>query len=106
MPFIFLTAWYPTHKATEVAKKYFEQLKKYPEDPSLGETRVQATVNVGKRRIKVKNISKVNEAKLEEYLTYARNAMSMYNDIEGFEYSIVCWSEVSEALATIGMKLP
>ncbi|MFX1392413.1 MAG: hypothetical protein ACFFAH_02460 [Promethearchaeota archaeon] len=106
MPFIFVTAWYPTHKATEVAKRYFEQLKKYPEDPSLGETRVQAAVNIGKRGVKVKNISKVNEGKLEESLTYTRNAMSMYNDIEGFEYSIVVWSEVTEALATIGMKLP
>ena len=106
MPYIFITAWYPTHKGTEVAKRYFEQLKKYPEDPSLGETRVQAAVKVGKRGVKVINFSKVNEGKLQESLKYAGNAMAMYNDIEGFEYSVDVWVEVTEALATIGMKLP
>ena len=42
--YIITTSLYPTHKANEVAKKYFEMLAKYPPDESLGEATVQATV--------------------------------------------------------------
>ncbi|MFX0136228.1 MAG: hypothetical protein ACFFDN_21490, partial [Candidatus Hodarchaeota archaeon] len=99
-------SWYPTHKAKEVAKKYLEFLAKYPPDESLGERIVQAAVRITKDGVNGTSVIKVKKGKLEELRTRALNAMAMFNEIEGFEYTIEIWSTREEALATIGMKLP
>ena len=106
MVYIFTISRYPTHKAKEVAKKYFDMLAKYPPDESLGEGIVQAAVRTTKDGVNVIGILKVKKGKLEEARTRLLNAMSMVNEIEGCEYTIEIWATVEEALATIGMKLP
>ncbi len=106
MVYIFTTAIFPSHKAPEAAKMFLEQLSKYPDDESLGETLVNAAVKTTTCGIRVVSVSKVNKGKLEESLTRGNEILAMYNEIEGFEYSHEVWSEAGEALATLGMKMP
>ncbi len=106
MPYIITTSWYPTDKSSEVAKRYFEMLEKYPADESLGEMIVPAAVTTTKQGIKVIVVSEIKEGKLEEALTYTGNQMAMFQDIVGFEYATRVYSLVTEALAMIGMSLP
>ncbi|MFX1317188.1 MAG: hypothetical protein ACFE9T_15105, partial [Promethearchaeota archaeon] len=97
---------FPSHKGPEVAKKFLEQLKKYPEDDSLGETIVNAAVKATTGGVKALSVSTVKKGKLEESLNRTNEVLAMYNEIEGFEYTIEVWSEPAEALATLGMKMP
>ncbi|MHA2111759.1 MAG: hypothetical protein ACXAC6_11465 [Candidatus Hodarchaeales archaeon] len=106
MPYIFTTAWYPTDKSTEVAKRYFEMLEKYPTDEALGKMLVPAAVTTTKQGVKVIVVSEAKEGKLEEALTYTGNQMAMFQDIVGFEYATRVYSVVTEALAMLGMSLP
>lgn len=106
MVFLVSKSWYPTHKAKEVAKKYFDVIAKYPGDESVGEGVVQAATRTTKDGVNAMTIFKVKKGKLEESRTRMLNAMAMFNEIEGFEYTIEIWSTIEEALATLGMKLP
>lgn len=106
MPYVITTTTYPTHKATEVADKYFEMLKAYPPDRALEKELVPAAVITNDKGIIVVNVALAKAGKLEELLTRTGKAMAMFQPIEGLEYSIRVWSTVVEALDTLGMKLP
>ena len=106
MPYIFVTTWYPSHKVTEVVKVYLEMLKKFPEDESLGEAIIPAAVNTGCEGVKSLAVNKVKEGKLEESLTRTGTQMAMFQNVEGFEYSVEIWSTVEEAMAMIGKSMP
>ncbi|MFX0135117.1 MAG: hypothetical protein ACFFDN_15855 [Candidatus Hodarchaeota archaeon] len=106
MPYIFVYVWYPSHKVEEAVKVYLEMLKKFPEDESLGELIIPASVNTGCEGIKSLSVTKVKEGKLEDALTRASNQMAMFMSVEGFEYSIEVWSTIEEAMAVIGKSLP
>lgn len=106
MPYLITTSRYPSEKASEVAKKYFEVLKKYPPDENLGNQLVPAAVNSTTQGTQVMGITEVKEGKLEESLTRAANMMAMLISIPGFEYTMDIHFTVTEALATIGMSLP
>lgn len=106
MVYVVTNIIFPSHKAPETAKKFLEQLSKYPDDESLGETAVNAAVKTTTCGIRVLNVSTVKKGKLEESLTRGNEILAMYNEIEGFEYTMEVWSEPAEALATLGMKMP
>ena len=106
MPYIITTTWYPSEKAVEVTEKFFEVLKKYPPDENIANRIVPAAVTTTQQGIKTMAISEVKEGKLEEALTRSGNMMAMLMNISAFEYSIDVYSTITEALATIGMKLP
>jgi hypothetical protein len=48
----------------------------------------------------------VKPGKLEEALIYLANANAMFNDIQGFEYSLDVYLSIEEGLATLGMSMP
>ncbi|NVL91372.1 MAG: hypothetical protein HWN69_10390 [Desulfobacterales bacterium] len=106
MPYIFVTTWYPSHKVTEAVKVYLQMLSKYPPDKSLGEDLIPAAVNSNKEGVISVSVSEVKEGKLEEALTRVGTQMTMFQSIEGFEYSIELWSTVEEAMTAIGQKMP
>ena len=106
MPYIFVFSKFPSHKAPETGKKFLEQLKKYPSDDSLGITVVNAAVKARTDGVQVVSVSTVIKGKLEDSLNRTNEILSMYNEIEGFEYTIEVWSEPGEALATVGLKMP
>ena len=106
MPYIVTKIVYPNEKATEVAEKYFEALKKYPPDENLGVELVPAAVRSSHKGINVLNVADVKEGKLEDALKRTTNMMVMFQKIPGFRYSAQVYQKVEEALATIGMSLP
>lgn len=106
MVYIVTNSIFPSHRAPEAGKKFLEQLKKYAEDESLGETLVNAAVKTTTCGIRVLNVTTVKKGKLEESLTRGNEILAMYNEIEGFEYTMEVWQEPAEALATLGLKMP
>ncbi len=106
MPYIFVTGYYPTHIRDEVIKKWVEQRRKFPEDPSLAEVIIDVANKLTKKGAKVVIIYKAKEGKLDEALTYISKAMYIYQDIEGFEYEVEVYGTAAEAMEIIGMKMP
>ena len=105
MVYIITHSNYSSHLATAVAKRYLEMLQKYPPDP-LGENIVPAAVKRTEDGIHVTTVTEVTKGKLEEALERTQNQLAMFNDLEGVEVSLEVYMTVSEALTTIGMKLP
>ncbi len=106
MPFIWVTAYYPTHIRDEVLKKWVEARRKFPDDPSLQEVIVNVASNTTKDGVKVVSIGKAKEGKLEEALTRVGTMMLMFQDIEGFEYTTELYATIEESLAAMGVKMP
>ena len=106
MVYIITISKFPSHIAAAVGKRYLESLQKYPPDPSLGETIVSAAVMRTEGGIQSIGITEVKKGKLEEALERSQNVASLFNDLEGFEGSIEVHMTASEALKTIGMKIP
>ncbi|MHA1924880.1 MAG: hypothetical protein ACXABV_07260 [Candidatus Thorarchaeota archaeon] len=106
MPYIVTFSWYPTHKIPEVAKRYLKVSEKFPADKTLSEPIVPASIKATERGITSIGISLAKEGKLEEALSRTIQAMVMYHDIEGYEYSVEIQNTVSEGLAFIGMSIP
>ncbi len=103
MPYIFTTSLYPSEKAVEVAKRYLEAIKRYPPDSSLGTQVVPAAVTTTLQGIKVIGITEVKKGKLEDAIGRTAKMMSMFHDIQGFEYTVERYALVEEAMKTIGM---
>nr|MDO8082981.1 hypothetical protein [Candidatus Freyarchaeota archaeon] len=103
-PYIVITSWFPAHKTPEVTKTYLESLEKYPPDEDLSEHVVTAAVTTNKFGIKVMDIYKVKQGKLEEHLTRSSMAMAMFHSIEGYEYSVRVWLTIEEAMAAVGQQ--
>ena len=101
-----ITSSYPSDKAKEVAEKYMEVLGKYPPNTSLTTEIIPAAVKRTEKGIKVITVGQVKPGKLEEALIYLANANAMFNDIQGFEYSLDVYLSIEEGLATLGMRMP
>ena len=106
MPYLIETIWYPSDKVMEVVEKYFEVIKKFPPDESLGNEVVPGAITAGPQGVEAMTILDVKQGKLEAAIERSRNAMAMYNSIVGVEYSIQLQSTVEEALASVGSSLP
>lgn len=109
MVYIITTAWYPSHKAMEVGKKFLELLKKYPPGSGPGEAIIPVAVTTTKTGIKVMTIREVKDDQAQEFAdasTYVGKNMAEYLNIEGFEYKTRNWASVESALETLGLKMP
>ena len=106
MPYIVVTGWYPTDIGTEIANKYFEMLKQYPFDRSLGKETIPVAVTTNKKGVKLLSVMDVKEGKLEDALTWVNSRMVLFQSIKGYEYKIRVWSTIVEALELIGMSSP
>jgi hypothetical protein len=103
MPYIITRCWYPNHVVDEVAKKYMENLEKYPSDESISKTIVPAAVSSTKKGIEVISIEEVDRQYLGDALEKEAIFMAEYRNINGFRYEIKLWSTVEEAMKHIGM---
>ena len=64
MPYMFITAHFPSNIAKEVGKTYLEERKKFPRDRSLGKVLVEA-VKPRENGIETMGILQIKEGKLE-----------------------------------------
>ena len=106
MPYLIMTSKYPSDKIPAVAERHFEILEKYPHDDSISVEVVPLAVKSTHEGVVGIAISDIKEGKLDEAYTRAVNSLSMFQSVEGFEYSIDIYSKADEAMSTIGMEMP
>ena len=105
MVYVINNIWYPTNKSNEVAKKYFDVLKKYPPDPSLGKT-LLILVRSTKEGIHVLGIGKPAEGKMQENMMRVTQGNEMMASIDGLTYQIETYMDYTEAYKVLGMEAP
>ena len=105
MVLIVLKSKYPSHKVDEVVKVYFEVTQKYPPDATLA-TAGPLAIKQTAKGIKAITIWEVEPGKFEAAYNRTAEAMAMFRNIEGYEYSIEAYSTAAESLASIGIELP
>lgn len=106
MPYIVATVTYPTDLAQKAVEIYFEMLKQFPFDRTLGKETIPVAVTTNSKGIKSVSVMEVKEEKLGEALTWVGKRLALFIDIKGVEYKNRVWSTIVEALETIGLKLP
>ena len=106
MPYIFVEIWYPSDLVQEVTERFFEMLKKYPFDRSLGKETIPVAVSTGKRGIIARSVSEIKRENLGAAMKFVGDRMIMFQDIKGVEYETTIWSTIPEALEGIGMSYP
>jgi hypothetical protein len=98
MPYIIVQCWYPTEVNVEVTEKYFEILKEFPFDKSLGKETIPVSSNTNKNGVEIISIMEVKQGKLEEAWKWVGKRMGGFQEIKGFEYEYRLWSTLVEAL--------
>ena len=106
MPYIVTTGWYPTDIEKEITEKYFEVVKKYPFDRSLGKDSIPVAITTNKKGVKILSIMEVKEGKLEDALTWTSKRMFLLQSIKGWEYKVRVWITIGEALELGGINSP
>ena len=100
MVLIFNKVWYPHNKVNEMTKKYLEVSKKYPPDKSISTTVIIA-VKSTKEGVEVIGIGDVVKGKFDEAMTRTAASNLEYTSIEGFQYEIDVYMELSEAMTSL-----
>ena len=106
MPYIITTGWYPTDIEKEITEKYFEVVKQYPFDRSLGKDSIPVAITTNKKGVKILSIMEVKEGKLEDALTWSSKRMFLLQSIKGWEYKVRVWITIGEALELGGINSP
>ena len=106
MPYIVTTGWYPTHIEKEITEKYFEVVKQFPFDRSLGKDTIPVAITTNKRGVKMFSVMEVKEGKLEDALTWCSKRMLPLQSIKGWEYKVRVWVTIGEALELSGIGSP
>jgi hypothetical protein len=101
--YIMVECVYPSDKAKEVAKKYLKAMEKYPDDPNLATPTVLGAVRTTLQGISVIAIFEPKKGKFEEAYALAVNRMTMFQEIQGFEYEFKTRYTLEEAMKVIGM---
>jgi hypothetical protein len=82
---------------------YVKAIKKYPPDDSLATPIVPVAVLPTLQGIRVISVHEVKKGKADDAHTFVANRLAMFNDIQGYRYSIKPYMNLEEALKTIGM---
>ena len=106
MPYIVTTGWYPTHIEKEITEKYFEVVKQFPFDRSLGRDTIPVAITTNKNGVKMFSVMEVKEGKLEDALTWCSKRMLLLQNIKGWEYKVRVWVTIVEALELSGISSP
>jgi hypothetical protein len=101
--YLILTSLYPNDKAREVANMYVKMITKYPDDASLCTPTVPVAVRATLQGIRVLSIQEVKKGKASEAHAFVANRLAMFNDIQGYRWTIKTYLNLEEALKTIGM---
>ncbi|MHA2008062.1 MAG: hypothetical protein ACXABO_12625 [Promethearchaeota archaeon] len=99
MVYIVVKSFFPTHKNEEVSARNVEMMAKFPPDNTLVEAVVPLAARASKEGIEAMGINLIKEGKFDEALIRIGRAMAMFNDIEGFEYSVETWVTLEEVMA-------
>jgi len=100
--YIIVTSTYPNDKAKEVADMYVKAMTKYPPDFSLGTPVVPVAIRTTLQGVKTLNISEIKKGKFEDAMAFAANRLAMFNDIDGYRYTVKTYMNLEEAMKTMG----
>ncbi len=106
MPYIITTGWYPTDLEKEITEKYFEVVKQFPFDSSLGKNTIPVAITTNKNGVKILSVMEVKKGKLEDALTWSSKRMVLLQSIKGWEYKVRVWTTIGEALELSGINSP
>jgi len=105
MVYLVNNMWYPTDKSDDVAKKYFDILKKFPPDPSISKT-LLILVRSNANGIHVIGIGKPEKGQMEEAFKRTVQGNEELTSIDGLRYEVQTFMDYTEAYKFIGMKAP
>ena len=106
MPYIFLTAYYPTHLTPEVVRAWYGGRKKFPPSDFPWDVPVEVASKATKKGIETVSVYKATTEKAGDALLWIMKSVVVYQAIEGFEYAIETYSTMEEGLESVGMKMP
>ena len=101
MVYVVVKSYYPTHKAEEIMKIFMELVKKYPPDDSIAETLIRGAGKPTEKGFVGMSIWKVKEGQFDKLAKNIMGAMSMYDNIEGFGWTVDLWA-TAEEIAAVG----
>ena len=99
MVYVVLKTFYPTHKVEEVGKIYMELLKKYPPDESIAEYVVRGAARPTEKGLEGMTIWKLKEGQFDKFTKHMMSAMAMFNNVEGFGWTVDLWATAGETAA-------
>lgn len=97
------TSVYPNDKSKEVVDIYLKAMAKYPDDPTVSTPIVPVGVHATLDGMQVINVYEVKKGKYEEAHALARNRLAMLQTIPGYRWKIDNYTNLEEALKTIGL---
>jgi hypothetical protein len=106
MVLIVIESWYPAKIAPLTGQRYIEAMQKYPPDESLGEIALNPIFKVTKDGIHALYAWKCKDDKVKDSILTLSKMMFMFADLEGYQYSMDTYVDLTEAYATIGAKAP
>ncbi len=101
-----MTTWAPLAKGKQVVEIYAKVRQKIPVDKTLTKELIQGILKVEGDKSKSISISKVKEGMMDKALLRQQEAMVMFHDIEGFEYTIDVYFDFPETFSMLGMQAP
>jgi predicted transcriptional regulator len=104
MVLMMITMWYPSNKSTEVTKKYFEVMKKFP--LASFEKALVSAVKPDKEGVQIIGIAEIGKEKYEEAFNLNYKRMVEFHSIEGCEYKIETLVTFEESFALRGIVPP
>jgi predicted transcriptional regulator len=104
MVLMMITMWYPSSKTTEVSKKYFEIMKKFP--AASFEKALVSAVKHDKKGVEIIGIAEIRKGKYEEAYNLNYKRMVEFHSIEGCEYKIETLLTFEESWALRGVVPP
>jgi hypothetical protein len=106
MVLIMVTVWYPPNKSTEVTKKYFEVMKKFPA-ASFAKMVVNAVkTSWDKEGVVAMEIAEIEKGKYEEEMNLIMKRMNELTGIEGVRYRVETLITFEQAFALMGVVPP
>ncbi|MFX1411530.1 MAG: hypothetical protein ACFFA6_14355 [Promethearchaeota archaeon] len=99
MVYVVLKSFYPTNKAEEILKIFMELVKKYPPDESIAETLVRGAGKPTEKGYESMSIYKLKEGQFDKLAKRIMSAMAMFNNVEGFGWTVELWSTFEESSA-------
>jgi hypothetical protein len=106
MVVIVIESWYPAKISPLVGQKYIEVMQKYPPDESLGETALNPILRATKDGVHVLQAWKCKDDKVKDSVIMLAKIQQMFVGLEGYQYSMNTYVDVTEAYTIIGAKGP
>jgi hypothetical protein len=105
MVMIVRESWYPLKVAPLVAQKYLEGMQT-PINESFGEMVLLPILQQTKEGIHVIEVWGCKDDKIKDSMMALQKQMLPFAEIEGYQFSMDTYVDVTEAYSVIGMKGP